>query len=227
MAVEALLRSSHIKGRAVFVESGRHEGVVALAESRGVPVERLSREAIVEKAGYPFHRGIFAEAIRPPAREPDPDFLSRSSRLLIPYGLADGGNLGTLIRSGVAFGVDGIIVQKDHGADVFSRISIRASATAVFRVPIFEVEDLTECLRTLQEETFTCCATRTDASRRLADFATPPKSAILLGAEKDGLPDSLRPFCDESLSIPMHSGMDSLNVAVSGSIVLHELFGRD
>lgn len=226
LAVEALIDSDLFQTESVFLEEGRHGDLLQRAKAKGLNCVSLSREEIVEEAGFPFHRGVFATARRPEMATLTAEKLSRFSKILMPINLADGGNLGTLIRTAVAFGCDAVVLEVGKGTDVYSRKCIRASATAIFRVPVFEISDLGETLTKLKHSGFNCYATGLHAdSVPPREIVRIERSAILFGPEKDGLTDDLILACDQCIRIPMEQGMDSLNVAASGAIIMYEIFG--
>lgn len=225
IAVEALISSRRFEVVHVLLERGRHPGLRDLLVDAGVPFAEQEAAAMKAEAGYDFHRGVLARAVRPEARDPSPADLSGWTKVLFPLGLADPGNLGTIVRSGAAFGADAILVARGRGADIWSRKSIRASATAVFRVPVFEVGDPFRILALAAAEGIVSFGTS------LSERATPlravcpsRRSLILLGPEREGLDPALESACDELIRIPMEQGMDSLNVAATAAIVSYELF---
>lgn len=227
LAVEALIDSDYFQTESLFLESGRHEALRERAEAKGLNCFSLSREEIVEEAGFPFHRGVFAKANRPEPSTPSDQQWRSFSKVLVPVNLADGGNLGTLIRTAVAFGCDAVLLESGKGTDIYSRKCIRASATAIFSVPVFEVTSLLDSLRQLKKQEVRCYATGlTPDSIALRDVTAGARSAILFGPEKDGLTSEVMEACDACLRIPMEQGMDSLNVAASGAIVMYEVFGK-
>ncbi len=227
-AVEALLEAPYLEPGEVFVEAGRHPDLVARCAERSIPCRELPGGEISAKAGYQFHRGAYAVAGRPPPQDPGEAFLATARRLLVPVDLADAGNLGTLIRSAVAFGVDGVLVEAGRGVDVYARKCIRASATAIFRIPVFEVRSLAATLDRIAEAGFVLLgASLGEGSRPVSEVRPGKRCAVLLGAEGEGLPPALELLCAERVRLPMSAGMDSLNVAVSGSILLWEWFGRE
>ncbi len=227
-AVEALLSSPFFRAPEVLLERDRHPDLVELCRAGEVPLRFLSRDEISGLAGFSFHRGVLGVAERPAGREPETDFLSQARRLLVPVDLADPGNLGTLARSAAAFGVDGIVVAAGRGADIYSPKSLRASATALFRLPVFEVSDLAATLDRISEAGFRLLGTSPgDRCRPLPEVTPGQRTAVLLGSEAEGLPPGIAEACDELVRIPMQGGLDSLNVAVSGGILLWEWFGRE
>jgi tRNA G18 (ribose-2'-O)-methylase SpoU len=225
-AVEAALRSPFFCVRSVLVEEGRHAELVDLAEHEKVPLRKLPSELMAQEAGFDFHRGALARADRPesPSFEDEVDSIKR---LVVPVGLADGGNLGTIIRTAAAFGADGVLIESGKGADIYSRKCIRASATAIFRLPVFEVSSVPMALAKFREfNGMVLGASLSDRAAELPKKEMASKCAVLLGAEKDGLTRDLELSCDELIRLPMSHDMDSLNVAATASIVLYELFGR-
>lgn len=225
-AVEALLDSPRFQVKEVVLEKGRHGELLPRLELAGIPHREVGRDEISTEAGYAFHRGVLASAERP--RCDLEDLLAAGvSRLVIPCGLADPGNLGTVVRSAAAFGADGVVAGKGRGADIFGRKSLRASATALFRLPVCEPADLAGTLERLHEAGFVLFATSLGKGTRLLPEVRPSeRSAVLFGPEEEGLPGEIEALCDERIRIPMSGGMDSLNVAASAAIVFYELFGR-
>jgi len=226
-AVEALLDNPGFRVVEVLVEAGRHRGIEERALAAAIPCRELSAAEMASFSGYEFHRGVCAVAARPLPREPDEAFLAGAKRLLVPVDLADAGNLGTLLRSAAAFGVDGVILGAGRGVDVYSRKCIRSSATAVFRLPVFEVDSLEDTLVRCAEAGFVLLgATPGEEGRPLDQVRPARKTAVVLGSEGEGLPAAIARHCAEFARIPMHGGLDSLNVAVSGAILMWEWFGR-
>jgi TrmH family RNA methyltransferase len=128
--------------------------------------------------------------------------------------LSDPGNVGTLIRSADAFGA--AVSLSAECADPLSQKALRASAGAIFRVPLVPWEARPGRLVAL------------DASGEVplgdADLTTPV--TVVLGAERAGLPEELLAACDVIAAIPMCGDAESLNVAAAGAIALYELSRR-
>lgn len=146
--------------------------------------------------------------------------LSDNPLLLILESLEKPGNLGTILRTADAVGVDALILN-DPVTDLFNPNVIRASAGVVFKVPT---------VATTPEETHTFLKARlissygttpdTEQLHYDADFANP--CAILMGSEKDGLSDYWIQNCDQKIRLPMHGQADSLNVGAATAAVLYE-----
>jgi TrmH family RNA methyltransferase len=128
--------------------------------------------------------------------------------------LSDPGNVGTLIRSADAFGA--AVALSDGCADALSQKALRASAGAIFRVPIVAWSSRPGRQVALDS--------RGELSLSGIDLA--PPVTIVLGAERAGLPDELLDACAAVASIPMPGDAESLNVAAAGAIALYELSRR-
>lgn len=148
------------------------------------------------------------------------------SLALVLDSIQDPGNLGTLIRSAIAFGVDGVILTGEM-VEPYNPKVIRASAGLVFSLPIFSVEH-TALSGLLEAPDWKIYATTGHAEAlnyRAADYTG--RCAIVLGNEGRGVSGNL--FSDrvvQALTIPMADSVESLNVAISGSIILAEASAR-
>ena len=128
--------------------------------------------------------------------------------------LSDPGNVGTLIRSADAFGA--AVALSEGCADPLSQKALRASAGAIFRVPLVPWGSRPGRRVALD---------RGEPWRSPTSSLEPPVT-IVLGAERTGLPDEVLDECDAVSSIPMPGDAESLNVAAAGAIALFELSRR-
>ena len=144
------------------------------------------------------------------------DDLPRGSRdiCLALWRLSDPGNVGTLIRSADAFGA--AVSLSDGCADPLSQKALRASAGAIFRVPLVA----------WGERPGRQVALDTSGAVALTDVDLAPPVTIVLGAERAGLPDEILSACAVVAAIPMPGDAESLNVAAAGAIALYELSRR-
>jgi TrmH family RNA methyltransferase len=138
---------------------------------------------------------------------------SRDACLAV-WRLSDPGNLGTLIRSADAFGA--CVATSEGCADPLGQKALRASAGAIFRVPLVGWEDAPGRRIALDMR----------AETALAEIDLGRPVTIVLGAEREGLPDAILAECDAIVSIPMPGEAESLNVAAAGAIALYELSRR-
>jgi RNA methyltransferase, TrmH family len=127
--------------------------------------------------------------------------------------VSDPGNVGTLLRTADAFGA--ALALSEGCADPTGPRAVRASAGAIFRVPIGGWSEL-------PERRFALVARGGEA---LADVELEPPLAFLLGSEREGLPEALVTQCHK-VTIPTPGAAESLNVAAAGAIALYELGRR-
>ena len=138
---------------------------------------------------------------------------SRATCLAL-WRLADPGNVGTLIRSADAFGA--CVALSEGCADPLGQKALRASAGAIFRVPLTAWEDAPGRRIALDA----------GGEQALRDVDLTLPVTLVLGAEREGLPDEVLAGCDAVASIPMPGEAESLNVAAAGAIALYELARR-
>ena len=137
--------------------------------------------------------------------------------------LQDPGNVGTIIRTAEALGVDGVLLTDDC-PDVYSPKVLRSTMGSVFRIPTVYFENETQMLNALKENEYTTYAAVLDKnSICLGRFSFVEKSAVLIGNEANGLSKDVSSACDFSLYVPMKGGAESLNAATAANIIMWEM----
>ena len=174
--------------------------------------------------GNTFHAGMLGCGIRKPSPNLV-DLLQEDRRHLFAVccGTENPENIGAIIRIAAGFGATALLLGTGC-SDPFSRRALRVSMGNALRLPIIEAgRDLPETLTQLQESHgVELLATVLDENAdRLRDVESPGHVALLFGNEDAGLEPELIEMCDRRVTIPMHSGTDSLNVAVAAGIFLH------
>lgn len=177
-------------------------------------IYRVTPEILAKIAGVQSADSLLAEVSRPTEAD-----LSLCHRVLVLDGVSDPGNLGTLLRSGLALGWDGAYLL-DGSVDPFNDKALRASKGAVFRFPLKEggVKELLE-LTTYHGFTLWTADVKGEKAESLP---APNKLLLALGSEAQGLRAELKEV-SQSISIPLMGSMESLNVAVAGGILLYLL----
>jgi len=140
----------------------------------------------------------------------------KSYKLIALDGIHNPQNLGMIIRSCAAGYVDGIILPKKNSAKI-SPLVVKASAGTLFKLPIYFCDTLQEILPTLQEADI--YALSLDAKESIYDLHVSHKSIFVLGNESEGVSPEVTKLCNKKLIIPMNRGVDSLNVAVTASLI--------
>ena len=229
LAVERLLDSAYEPLSLVCTPSQRERLAPALAGVR-CPVIEMPRKAIAELAGFDFHRGVLACARRPALRtELDPPELEalrmrERATIVVAEALADPRNLGALVRNAAAFGVD-LLIADARGADLLSRMAIRASVGNVFRLPTLVSPNVAASVARLRHELGAriVAATPEPSAVALRAFEAPAKQVLLVGNEGEGLSSELLALADARVKIPVAAASDSLNVAAATAVLLYEL----
>ncbi len=139
-----------------------------------------------------------------------------SFKLIALDGIHNPQNLGMIIRSCAAGYVDGIILPKKSSAKI-SPLVVKASAGTLFKLPIYFCDSLEEILPTLNETQI--YALSSHAKSTIYDLKESKKSIFVLGNESDGVSKEVESLCNDTLSIPMQRGVESLNVAVTASLI--------
>lgn len=140
----------------------------------------------------------------------------KSFRLIALDGIQNPQNLGMIIRSCAAGNVDGIILPKKNSAKI-SPLVIKASAGTLFKLPIYFCNTIDEVFRELKDTKIYLLSSH--AKNSVYDLAPSSKSIFVLGNESNGVSPEVEKLCNDSLKIPMKRGVESLNVAVTASII--------
>jgi tRNA G18 (ribose-2'-O)-methylase SpoU len=202
-----------------------------LQEGRGeVPIFELSRREIAALAGFDFHRGVLACARRPPLRTELEAWEIEALRLrervviVVAEALADPRNLGALLRNAAAFSADLVVVDAG-GADLYSRLAIRASVGNVFRLPTVVSESLPATVAALGRElpAELLAATPDPEATPIHAHEGAARQILLVGNEGAGLSPQLLELADRRVRIPVAAASDSLNVAAATAVLLYEL----
>ena len=143
----------------------------------------------------------------------------KGNKILILDEIQDPGNLGTIIRSAVAFNIDTIILSKDT-VDLYSSKVIRASQGMIFKINIV-IDSLEEIIPILKEKNYKIIGTKVSDSKELKSLEKMHKFAIIMGNEGKGVKQKVLDLCDEYICIKMNKNCESLNVAIATSIILY------
>ena len=137
-------------------------------------------------------------------------------KLIALDGIQNPQNLGMIIRSCAAGNVDGIILPKKDSAKI-SPLVIKASAGTLFKLPIYFCNTLDEVLHDLNGAKI--YALSSHANNTIYDIDVDSKSIFVLGNESDGVSSEVEALCNDSIAIPMNRDVESLNVAVTASLI--------
>ena len=147
--------------------------------------------------------------------------LNLDKNILILDGVQDPGNLGTIIRSCVAFDIDNLVLSNEC-VDLYNSKVIRSTQGMIFNINIIR-DDLKNTIKLLMDNNYIIYGTNVNNGIDVKDVKNTEKYAIILGNEGNGISDDVNALVDKNIYIKMNENCESLNVSVSGSIILYEL----
>lgn len=142
------------------------------------------------------------------------------NNILILDCIQDPGNLGTIIRSAVAFSFDTILLSKDT-VDLYNEKVIRSTEGMIFHQNIIR-RDIFEEIPKLKKLGYTIYGTNVVNGKKLKNISFSQKKAIIIGNEGKGMNKNLQEFVNENIYIPMNKQCESLNAAICASIIMYE-----
>jgi 23S rRNA (guanosine2251-2'-O)-methyltransferase len=149
------------------------------------------------------------------------DTITEPPLLLVLDGITDPHNLGACLRVADGAGAHAVIAPKDHAAGINATVAKVASGAAE-TMPYFMVTNLARTLGELKERSIWITGTSDDAPKTLYQVDLKGPTALVLGAEGDGMRQLTRKTCDQLVSIPMKGAVESLNVSVASGVCLYE-----
>lgn len=197
-----------------------------LDEWPDVPVYVVSEAVAEEVTGFHVHRGALASVVRV-ERHTWSELLGRD-RLVVLEDVVDHTNVGAILRNAAALGWDGALLAP-RAADPLYRRAVKVSMGAVFSLPWARLPEWGEAPARLREAGFLTVALglgpdAVPIERVRADLAAEPRRiAVLLGTEGAGLSERWLAAAEMTAAIPMHAGVDSLNVAAASAIACYLL----
>jgi len=228
-AVEEALRS---RGRAfeyVAVARDRKDAklqaVVAACREAGVAVRFEPREQLTRLAKTQTHQGVVAVAAQKKYDDLESVLEARRGQwafVLMLDGVEDPHNLGALLRTADAAGVDGVVIPERRAVGVNATV-VKASAGASEHVPVAKVTNLARTLEEIKARNVWTVGLDERGGKSYDEIDYKMDCALVLGAEGHGLHEQVRKKCDFLVSIPMLGKVPSLNVSVAGAVVMYEV----
>ena len=198
--------------------------LVIHATTLRIPVVELEGGTLTSLAGFDGHQGVALVARPRPVADVETILAAARQRdeppfVLVLDSLEDPQNFGTLLRSGEAAGVHGVVYPTHHAAPL-SPAAIKAAAGATEHLSLAAVDDLAGTLADLHGRGLRIVAAEEDAPLSFAEADLRGPLAIVVGSEGKGISAAIRRRLDLSVHIPMRGKIGSLNAAVAGSILL-------
>ncbi len=202
------------------------DGLADVLATTEAPCFVVSEELAEMVTGFHVHRGALASLERRPLPSLDA-VLDGARTVLVLEDIVDHTNVGAILRSGAALGVDAVLLSP-RCADPLYRRAVKVAMGAVFTLPWTRLDDWYDALPDLSARGFTTVAmTLADDAQPLDDVvAGLDKVALVLGGEGHGLSSRWQETADRRAIIPMREGIDSLNVAAASAVACYALQRR-
>ncbi|WP_067928191.1 23S rRNA (guanosine(2251)-2'-O)-methyltransferase RlmB [Alicyclobacillus shizuokensis] len=205
-------------------EGGSLQEILARARRAGIVVQRAPRASLARLAGVQ-HQGVVAYAAAHTYAEFDEVLAPRpgSTPLLVLLdGVADPHNLGAILRTADATGVQGVVVAKRRSAPL-SEVVAKAAAGALEYVPVARVSNLVQAMERLKSAGYWLVGTDVAAETGYTQVDYTGPTAVVIGAEGKGLSRLVKEHCDYLVRLPMQGSVQSLNASVAAGVLLYEV----
>ena len=143
------------------------------------------------------------------------------THLLILESVQDPGNLGTMVRTGEGAGITGVIMNKTT-VDLFNPKTIRSTMGSIYRVPYLITDNLPEVMKQLKHNEVSLYAAHLKGQHSYEEEDYTKACGFLIGNEGNGLSDEIADLADTYIKIPMEGQVESLNAAISATILMYE-----
>lgn len=211
----------------LWLQDGRRDGRLAkiegIARDRGLSLRRVPKRRLDEIAPGQPHNGCALRSA--PVELKTIDDLIRPdgepARLVLLDSIDDPHNLGAVVRSAAAFGVDGVIIA-GPSAPPLGGSAAKAAAGHLERVPLVRVNVAADVLRTLRDVGYWVLGAAMEGTPSVGIDPT-GRWVLCLGSEHKGLRAKTRSAIDEFVAIPMAEGVESLNLSVAAGVLMYEL----
>ena len=221
-AVEAALANPRRAMAKLYLTDNAERRLGDVLAARQMAHERVLPKDLDRRLGPDtVHQGALLETA--PLPEPElAELVERSAGrpLIVLDQVTDPHNVGTILRSGAAFGAGGLVMTRRHSPPLDGALAKSASG-ALEHVPVALVQNLARALAELKEHRAIVIGLDDSASDRIEEMTWPQRSALVLGAEGRGLRQLTRESCDRLVRIATDGAIGSLNVSNAAAVALH------
>lgn len=200
--------------------------IQSLAETRGLTIQIVSKDALQKLVGAVVHQGVVIKT--KPGRLIAPEQFDallekkETPLFLVLDQIQDPHNLGAILRTADITNVDVVILAEKGSAELSATVA-KTSAGALFHVPIYRVTKIQPVLERLKKKDIPIYAMLHTAENLIYQGDFKKGAAVIIGNEGRGVRKNLLPFCHSTLRIPQFGKVNSLNASVSAAIVLYEI----
>lgn len=220
VAVEMLKNSKSIK-KIILQDNFDDKKINSLVEKLNLPIEYKPKKEM-DHLCLGVHQGIILDIRDYQYAKLDEIIANDSSFIVILDHIEDPHNLGAIIRTSEAAGVDAIIIPKDRQVQVNSTV-MKTSAGALNNMKVVSVANLVQSIEKLKENGFWIVGTALEDSVDYKTIDYSGKIALVIGNEGKGISRLVRESCDFVVNIPMYGEINSLNASVASGIMIYEV----
>ena len=227
LLVERLL-DSDLKVRSLLITPGKLDRLRPHLGGDDLDVFVAPQDVLNATVGFNMHRGAIASAWRRKTM-PVRDLLAISQTVAVLEGINDHENLGAIFRSAQALGIDAVVLDQTSG-DPYYRRTVRVSMGAAFTLPFARLGGAESLFEVLADAGYTSIALTPDPMATPVNQVQLPEgraTALLLGAEGDGLRPETLCAATMRVRIPIRPGVDSLNVGHAAAVAFHRFGSVD
>ncbi len=214
--VSCLMEKKHIEG----------EGKGILERIGDVPVFCAEFDVLTQLTGFKLTRGMLCAMKRKPLPEVR-ELCKNKKRIVILDKVMNPTNVGAIIRSAAALGMDAVILTPGCSDPLYRRAA-RVSMGTVFQIDwTFSADESLDEIKSLGFRTVAMALKDNSLSISDPKLTNAEKLAVIMGTEGDGLSDETIADCDYTVKIPMFHGVDSLNVAAASAVAFYQLGNKE
>lgn len=193
---------------------------------RGVDVIKVSKDKLNELSDNAIHQGVVADVSDYQYYDLEQVYQqNKTNRFIILDEITDPHNLGAILRTAEAAGIDAIIVSKRQQAPLNATVA-KVSSGAIEHVPVIAVSNLNNTILKLKKMNFIIVGTDGSAEVSYQEMPKEQNIAVILGSEGSGIRPLVKSNCDLLVKIPMYGKINSLNVSVAGALLMYEMIKK-
>jgi 23S rRNA (guanosine2251-2'-O)-methyltransferase len=223
--IEALTKRPDMIER-VYLSAPLDGDLAALVQRNGIQTERFDPRSVPRGVSADaVHQGYVGRVKENKLVTSYADFIetldvTEDTALVVLGEVQDPQNVGAIIRTAAAFGIKGVLIPEHNQAQVTGTV-VKVSAGMAFTVPLVSIGNVNTTLKDLKERGFWIYGLAGDAEQSIVSEKFEAATVFVLGNEATGIREKTLEACDVPLSIPMHPGCESLNVAASAAVALY------
>ncbi len=216
----------------IFVAKGAAEGsikkIIAIAKENKIPVQQVDRQKLNEISESDSHQGVIAMVAAHEYSSIE-DILEKAEKkgkdafILILDEIMDPHNLGSIMRTAEAVGVDGIIIPKRRAVGLTAVVA-KTSAGAIEYVPVAKVSNIAQTIDKLKKMGIWVTGADMDGEKEHYNMNLKGAIALVIGGEGTGMSRLIKEKCDFLVKLPMVGSITSLNASVAAAVLMYEVF---